>query len=218
VNELGQTRPGETDEARIDDLAALGVAQSHAAINFIPPGFAGAGEARLVSWSGGQWYDLDLTPDGSGTFDISNVTQIDLDPVAPGIQNLPGGPEGFVWIDGANPGFLTDSLLVADWSADRISAYELDADSNPLVTTRRDFLTGLDGAEGAVIDPVTGDFLFSTFGGGDQLVRVSGFIAPAPPPSNDPPPTGDPAVIPLPASGWLLLAVFGLPLLRRVRA
>jgi hypothetical protein len=40
-------------------------------------------------------------------------------------------------------------------------------------------VTGLTGAEGALIDPVTGDFLFSTFGGGDKVIRISGFEAPS---------------------------------------
>ncbi len=51
-NNLGQTLPGGTDENRVDDLAALGVAQSHSAINFVPAGFAGAGKAKIVSWAG----------------------------------------------------------------------------------------------------------------------------------------------------------------------
>jgi hypothetical protein len=46
------------------------------------------------------------------------------------------------------------------------------------VGTRTDFITGLSGAEGAFIDPVTGDFLFSTFGGGNSVIRVSGFAVP----------------------------------------
>lgn len=42
------------------------------------------------------------------------------------------------------------------------------------------FLSNLTGAEGAAIDPVTGDFMFSTFGGGSRVVVVSGFAAPVP--------------------------------------
>ena len=41
--------------------------------------------------------------------------------------------------------------------------------------TRRDFITVLEGAEGAAIDPLTGDFLFSTFGGGHRIIVVRGF-------------------------------------------
>lgn len=180
VNELGQTKPGSTDEDKIIDLAALGIAGSHAALGFVPTGFGGAGQLKMVSWSGGEFYTVVLAPDGAGTYDITSVVQEDLDPVAAGIQNVLGGPEGFVYIGGANAGFGVDSMLISEYSAGTVGVYELDANGNPLVNTRRDFLTGLGGAEGAAIDPFTGDFVFSTFGGGDQVVVVQGFIAPPP--------------------------------------
>jgi len=37
---------------------------------------------KLSSWSGGQWYNVALSPDSTGTFNIDSLTQIDLDPVA----------------------------------------------------------------------------------------------------------------------------------------
>lgn len=185
VNALGQTKPGSTDEDKVIDLAALGVAASHAAINFVPAGFGGAGSVKLVSWSGGQWYSAALSPDGNGTFDLVGVTQVDLDPNAGGIQNVPGGPEGFVYIPAGNPAFTVDSMLISEYSAGAVGAYEVSANGDPLVATRRVFLSGLTGAEGAVIDPLTGDFLFSTFGGGDRVVRVSGFTV-VPPPIPEP--------------------------------
>ncbi len=181
VNMLGQTKPGNTAEDKVIDLTPLGVASSHAAINFVPTGFGGAGGMKLVSWSGGEWYDATYAPDGFGTFDISAVTQIDLDPLTAAMDNLPGGPEGFVYIAAGNAGFAVNSLLVSDYSAGRVSAYELDANGNPLVTTRRDFISGLAGAEGAAIDPLTGDFLFSTFGGLNEVIVVQGFLVPEPP-------------------------------------
>jgi hypothetical protein len=59
------------------------------------------------------------------------------------------------------------------------------------------------GAEGAVIDPVTGDFLFSTFGTGtDRIIRVSGFAAPSPPGAAVPAPPA--AVLALVGTGTLL--------------
>ena len=201
VNALGQTLPGSTDENKIIDLGALGVAGSHAAINFTPTGFPGAGSVKLVSWSGGQWYDAALSPDASGTFDLVGLTQIDLDPGSAGIQNVPGGPEGFVYIAQGNPGFTADSLLISEFSAGAVGAYALDADGNPLVATRRSFLSDLSGAEGAAIDPLTGDFLFSTFGGGNQVVVVSGFLAPPPPPPPPPPGVPEPSTLLLLGAG-----------------
>ena len=188
VNRLGQTKPGSTVEDKVIDLAPLGVQGSHAAINFVPVGFGGSGQMKLVSWSGGAFYTATYAADGSGTYDITSIVQEDLDLVAIGIQALPGGPEGFVYIAAGNAGFANDSMLVSDYSSGRVSAYDVDANGNPLVATRRDFLTGLSGAEGAAIDPVTGDFLFSTFGGGNQVVVVQGFLAPDPDPNSVPEP------------------------------
>jgi hypothetical protein len=71
-------------------------------------------------------------------------------------------------------------MIVSEYSAGIVSTYEVDANGDPMVGTRRDFMTGLSGAEGAVIDPVTGDFLFSTFGGGSRVIVVSGFAVPEP--------------------------------------
>jgi hypothetical protein len=39
-------------------------------------------------------------------------------------------------------------------------------------------MSDLQGAEGATIDPLTGDFLFSTFGGENTVVVVKGFLPP----------------------------------------
>lgn len=136
-----------------------------------------------MSWSGGQWYSASIAPDGTGTYNLVGLAQVDLDPIAADIQNVPGGPEGFVYIDAVNPGFGTDSMLISEYSAGMVGAYQVDANGDPIPATRTRFISGLVGAEGAVIDPVTGDFLFSTFGGANQVVRVSGFLAPVPEPS-----------------------------------
>lgn len=185
-NKLGQTKPGSTVEDKVIDLAPLGVADSHAALNFVPAGFGGAGKAKLVTWETGEWYSASLAPDGAGTFDLAGLVQVDLDPGSAEMDLMPGGPEGFVYVDAANPGFGSQSLLVSEFSAGSVAAYRISASGDPVLSTRRDFLTGLEGAEGATLDPVTGDFLFSTFGGGDRVVLVSGFTEPPPPPIPEP--------------------------------
>jgi hypothetical protein len=159
----------------------------------VPAGFGGEGKLKVVTYISGQFYDAAFTADGMGTYNIGPFTQVDVDPGTSGIQNLIGGPEGFVYIPAGNPLFPSNSMLIAEFASSLIGAYQVDADGNPIANTRRTFVSGLSGAEGAVIDPLTGDFLFSTFGGANEVIRVQGFI---------PPPTPD---VPEPSS-WLLLA------------
>ena len=179
VNNLGQTAPGSTDEDRVDDLAPLGVGGGGpGGLTFVPATHPGAGQFKLVTWSAGDWYTLGLAPDGSGTFDIVSTT---LE------TTLGGGPEGIAYIPIGSPLFPNPSVVVSEWSANTVGVYDVDANGDPVVATRRTFLSGLTGAEGAFIDPVTGDFLFSTFGAGtDRVFRVSGFVPPPPPPVPEP--------------------------------
>ena len=76
--------------------------------------------------------------------------------------------------------FTNPSMIVSEYSAGMVSTYEVDSNGDPVESSRRTFMSGLTGAEGAVIDPVTGDFLFSTFGGGSRVIVVSGFAVPEP--------------------------------------
>jgi hypothetical protein len=61
-----------------------------------------------------------------------------------------------------------------------VSAYQLDVNGYPVPASRADFIVALSGALGAVLDPLTNDFLFSTFGGLIRVIRVSGFSPPVP--------------------------------------
>jgi hypothetical protein len=168
-NRMGQIKPGSTAPDKWIDLDTVGICSSTGALFFVPAGFPGAGSLKIASYNCDTWYEADLVSDGSGTYDLANVVLR---------TTITGGPEGMVYIDATNPGFSNDSVLVAEWSADRVGAYEVDAEGDPLPATRRDFLSSLSGAEGAVIDPLTGDFLFSTFGGGDRVLVITGFTAP----------------------------------------
>ncbi|MBL8879366.1 MAG: hypothetical protein JNG88_09630 [Phycisphaerales bacterium] len=171
VNELGQTRLGSSATDRIVPLAPFGVEGSISSLNFVPLDYRAAGRMKIATWSGGQWSEVQLAPDGNGTFDVTSVTIIPD-------SRLGGGPEGFIFVPLGSPAFVGEAMLVSEYSAGKVGAYEVDADGNPVVSTRRDFLDGLSGAEGAVIDPLTGDFLFSTFGGGSRVIVVRGFENP----------------------------------------
>jgi hypothetical protein len=174
-NDLGQTKPGSTVTDKVIDLDALGVASSVVGVGFVPPGFPGARSLKLNSYSGGQWYDAAVTPDGNGTWDITSVGEV------PG-SRLGGGADGFVYVPAGSRQFSAPSMLVSEYSAGMVAAYEVDSDGNPLPATRRTFISGLTGAVGAAIDPATDEFLFSTFGGDNRVVAVSGFgTSPAPP-------------------------------------
>jgi len=200
TNELGQTRPSETDEARIIDLGAFGVAPSPGGMTFVPAGLPGAGELKIASWDTGDWYTLAFAAAGDGTYDILSAT---AGPV------LPGGPEGIAYVPTGSPLFLDPSVLISEFSAGNVAVYEVDADGNPLIASRRDFVIGLVGAEGALVDPVTGDFLFSTFGvaAGDEVLRVQGFVPP--------PPVPEPGLLLLMGLGLGSLALARRPGVRR---
>jgi hypothetical protein len=153
------------------DLNPLGVAASSAMVAFIPAGFPGAGGMRIASWSGGEFYEADYSVDPGGIIGISSVTPV------PG-STLPGGPEGWAYVPSGSPQFSAPSMMVSEFSNANVSVFEMDGAGNPVIATRREFITGLTGAEGAAFDPVSGAYLFSTFGGGDRVIVVDGFAAP----------------------------------------
>lgn len=170
-NVLGQIKPGSTTPDKVIDLTAAGVSPSVGSLLFVPNGFPGAGGLRMLSYNGGGFYGANLTPDGSGTYDVSGVTLLSQ-------PNF--GPEGAIYVPQGSPIFSGPSMLISEYGANRISAYSLDANGAPDPASRADFMTGLGGAEGAFVDPLSGDFLFSTFGGGSSVIVVRGFAVPEP--------------------------------------
>jgi len=168
VNTLGQVLPGSTVVNKLIDMTAFGVEASLAALNFVPPGFPGAGGFKLVTYSGGQWLTAGLAPDGSGTLDVVNVTDVPT-------SRLTCGPEGFVYVPAGLPLFPNQTMLVAEYGCGTIGAFDISANGDPIPASRRVFISFLQGAEGALIDPLTGDFLFSTFGGNNRVIVVRGF-------------------------------------------
>ncbi len=184
-NYLGELKPGSATPDKLVDLSPLGVASSVGSLAISPYGGGGSIHVKIASYSSNNWYDAELTPDGSGTYNVTNVTFK---------TTLQGGVEGIFYVPAGSNLFTNPSILVAEYGAGVISSYEVDANGDPLTGTRKIFMSGLTGAEGAAIDPFTNDFLFSTFGGGNHVIVVQGFAAPT--------------SVPLPPTAWL----FGLGL------
>jgi hypothetical protein len=168
-NIIGQVKPGSTGPDKIIQLTPLGVAASTGSLAFVPAGFPGQGGLKIASYSAGTWYSATTIADGMGTYDLIDVTLH---------GTIGGGPEGIVYISSANPLFNEPAVLVSEYSNGKVVAYDIDANANPVIASKRDFITNLSGAEGAAVDPVTGQFVFSTFGGGGRVIIVRGFVPP----------------------------------------
>ena len=191
-NTLGQILPGGNAPARTDALPST--FSSTGTLQFSP-----SGTLVIGSHSNGTWGAFSLTPDGSGTYTPTQTA-------AP-TTNTGGGPEGLVYVPAGSPVFGANAALISAYSAGKVTATTVNAAGLP-TALGADFITGLTGAEGATLDPVTNAFLFSTFGGGNQVAQVSGFAAPPVAPTGVP----EPATMALLGAGLL-----GLGFARRTR-
>ena len=129
------------DTNKVVDLEAIGVANTLGGLGFVPPGFPGAGRLKVASYIGVGWYDVPLTPDGNGTFDAGTAVW----------RAALGGVEGIAYVPLGSPQFANPSVLVSEYGYGRVSAYEIDANGDPVSATRRSFINGLSGAEGATM-------------------------------------------------------------------
>lgn len=166
TTDIGQWAPGSTALASVTNVAALGVNGAGGGLVLVPPGQPGEGKLKLFTYSFGQWHDLAFFEQADHTYAITGATLK---------VTLSTGPEGFVYVPRCSPNFTEPSILVCEYGRNRVAAYRVNDEGDPIDGTARDFVTGLLGAEGALIDPVTGDFIFGTFGSGNTLVRVIGF-------------------------------------------
>lgn len=171
VNRISQLLPGQMAPAKTTNLGPLGVENSVGGLGFVPPGYADEGKMRILTWSGGKWYHLDRTPDGE-LFNLANPKLT---------ATLPNGPGGFAYVPKGSPGFEVDHVIVSEWSVNKVGVYEVDANADPLPATRKDFFTKFPLPWGAYFEPLTGDFMFLTWGvATDKIYIVQGFEKPPP--------------------------------------
>lgn len=170
-NDIGQIMSGSLSPDKITNMNSV-VQPSLGSLQFVPPGFPGAGRLKVASYSANQWADVSFSPDGFGTFNLGNTAN-SLVSLVDGGGGI--GPEGIVYVQPGNPGITQHSVLISEYGRGAVSCYDLDAIGDPIMSTRRVLVSNLSGAEGGTRDPRTGHFLFSTFGGFNKVVLITGF-------------------------------------------
>ena len=171
MNELGQILP---DNSYISiPLTGYGIASSVGALAFIPEGYPGAGGLVFSSYNAAIMYNVPFTKDANGQYILSNqIAEVTIHSVAP-------GPEGIAYIPAGSAAFPNLSMAISSYANGTVVVFDVGDYGLPVPSTAREMVSGLTGAEGALIDPLTGDFLFSTFGGGNKVIRISGFEKPS---------------------------------------
>jgi hypothetical protein len=150
ANNLNQTKPGSVATDRVDGLFALGLNATVGTCTFVPAGMPGAGRLKVCSWTPALFHDVPLTPDGTGTYAPGTL--------GPAIT-LSNDVEGMVYAPPSAPAF-GGQLLVCEWGAGNIVAYQIDANGDPLPATRQLVVGGASYPGGGTRDPITGDFVF----------------------------------------------------------
>jgi hypothetical protein len=141
------------------------------ALQFVPPGFPGAGGFRGINYDG-DFYTANLSPDGNGTYNVSGVS---IKSSFPTWNNT-----GLVYIPVGSPVFNPANryALVPEYGSGSIYAYQLNASGWPINAGRSRVVDGWYHAAGMTMDPLTNDVLVEAWGD-RKVLRISGFNPPA---------------------------------------
>ncbi|HUJ49819.1 MAG TPA: IPT/TIG domain-containing protein [Bryobacteraceae bacterium] len=163
LNQIGEIKPGH---ASPDKTVPAPVSPSTGSLQIVPAGFAAAGRLVIDSIDTSQFCSTTLTADTSGTYDIGNCSA-----TVSGSNKT----EGIIYVPAGMPGFSGPTMLVAEFAGQAVMAYSVDSNGLPIISTGQVFISGLSGPQGAAIDPLTGDFFFSTFSFGEanEVFKVS---------------------------------------------
>jgi hypothetical protein len=165
-NQLAVLPPRAAEPSQVLDFASLGVTTSPGGAAFVPAGFTGAGELRIVGWPSHTWNRVTFTY-AAGRYTFTSAAER---------ARLTEGSGGIAYVPQGSPLIDRRTIVVAEWST-AVSFFDADANGDIVPSSRRPFLTGLTNAWGAYFEPVTGDFMFPSWGS-DQLIIVRGFAQP----------------------------------------
>ena len=170
-NHIAQLLPGASMPDLRTDLGKLGITISVGGFGLVPPGLAGAGQFRMLTWDTGDWYHLDRSANGK-LFDLGNAVKT---------AKVEAKSGGLAYVPEGSPGFDVPHVMLSRTEAGKLSVYQVDDAGDPLVETRVDFLSQLPFVYTAYFEPVTGDLLVSTIEATqDQVYIVQGFAPPPP--------------------------------------
>jgi hypothetical protein len=165
-NQLAVLPPRAAEPSQVLDFASLGVTTSPGGAAFVPAGFTGAGELRIVGWPSHTWNRVTFTY-AAGRYTFTSAAER---------ARLTEGSGGIAYVPQGSPLIDRRTIVVAEWST-AVSFFDADANGDIVPSSRRPFLTGLTNAWGAYFEPVTGDFMFPSWGS-DELIIVRGFAQP----------------------------------------
>ena len=128
-NELGQTKPGSTITDKIIDAHARSAIESLArrARASCRRAARAPGSLKLASYSGGEWYDAGVAPDGAGTYNLAAPREV------AGLDAPRRRRRLRLRRRRARAQFTRPSMLVSEYQADEVAAYAVDANGDPIV-------------------------------------------------------------------------------------
>ncbi len=162
--------------------------ESLGGLAFVPSTIVSGTELRGVGYPLGNWVHIDIKKNVNDPklYDYVGITKTNI--------NLTNGPGGVAYVPAGSPGFTKPAVLVAEWlvgtppplttGVRQVAAYDVDANGDPIVATRREFLAQFDRPWGAHFEASTGDYLFLQWANNpDHMIQVRGFAKPPPPPN-----------------------------------
>ena len=178
--QLSQYIPGQAALASTIDLAALGMETiySPGGINFVPPGYADAGQLRIAAFKidhvgTSGWYQAKIEYQDPA-YAITALTKT---------VDVPNGPGGFAYIPVGSPLFPEQRIMMTEWTSQpqAVSSYAVDAAGDPIPASRKPFFTSFVKPWGSYFEPETGDYIFLQWENQpDHVYIVQGFVPPPP--------------------------------------